>query len=153
MSANTRFAVAVHVLTLLARGQEGEQPVTSEYIAGSVNTNPVVIRRVLASLRAAHLVASQAGNGGGWRLTRAPAAVTLRDVYCAVEDEPVFALHHRPPNSNCPVGRHIQHALNRHFAAATRALEDELARTTVADVLREVLRAAEGDQAGRAETA
>jgi Rrf2 family protein len=153
MSTNTRFAVAVHVLTLLARSQEDDQPVTSEYIAGSVNTNPVVIRRVLGSLRAAHLVASQGGNGGGWRLIRAPAAVTLRDVYRAVEDEPVFALHHRPPNSSCPVGRHIQHTLNRHFAAATRALEDELARTTVADVLHEVLGAPKGDQAGRAETA
>jgi Rrf2 family protein len=134
---SSRFAVATHILTLLA--QSRDEPATSDYIAGSVNTNPVVIRRVLGELRAAGLVASQGGNGGGWRLVRAPEAVTLRDVYRAVEGEALFALHHRPPNQNCPVGRHIQDALGRRFAAATRALEEELARTTVADVLGEVL--------------
>ncbi len=137
MNNSTRFTVAVHILTLLA--QNSAEPVTSEYLAGSVNTNPVVIRRVLGALRAARLVTSQGGNGGGWRLVGDPQAITLRDVYCAVEDEPLFALHHRPPNPHCPVGRHIQGALGGHFAAATRALEAELARTTLADVLREVL--------------
>ncbi len=136
MMSNSRFTVACHILTLLA--QNPAEPVTSEYIAASVNTNPVVIRRLLGTLRSAHLVTSQGGNGGGWRLVSAPAAVTLRDVYRAVEDEPLFPLHHREPNQNCPVGRHIQQALTGAFAAATRALEDELARTTIADLLREV---------------
>jgi DNA-binding IscR family transcriptional regulator len=115
-----------------------EEPLTSEYIAGSVNTNPVVIRRVLGVLRAARLVTSQGGNGGGWRLARDPEAITLRDVYCAVEDEALFPLHHRPPNPSCPVGRHIQAALAAHFSAATGVLKEELARTTVATMLGEV---------------
>ncbi len=136
MMSNSRFTVACHILTLLA--QNPAEPMTSEYIAASVNTNPVVIRRVLGTLRSAHLVMSQGGNGGGWRLASAPAAVTLRDVYRAVEDEPLFPLHHREPNQNCPVGRHIQQALTGAFAAATRALEDELARMTIADLLRTV---------------
>jgi Rrf2 family protein len=136
MSTNTRFAVAIHILTLLA--QSRNEPVTSESIAGSVNTNPVVIRRALGALRTAGLVASQGGNGGGWWLVADPEAVTLRTVYLAVEDEALFPLHHRPPNPSCPVGRHIQQALAAHFAAATRAMEDELARTSVADVLHEV---------------
>ncbi|HST88447.1 MAG TPA: Rrf2 family transcriptional regulator [Ktedonobacterales bacterium] len=137
-TSSSRFAVAIHVLTLLT--QNPDEPATSEYIAGSVNTNPVVIRRVLGGLRRAGLVRSQGGAGGGWRLARDAEAITLRDVYRAVEedDQAVFPLHHRPPNPNCPVGRHIQRALAVHFAAATRALEDELARRTVADVLREV---------------
>lgn len=137
MKSNTRFTVAIHILTLLA--QRTDVPVTSEYIAGSVNTNPVVIRRVLGSLRRARLVASQGGNGGGWRLVGDPAAITLADVYAAVEEENLFPLHHRPPNANCPVGRHIQDALSRRFNAASRAMKDELARTTIADMLREVL--------------
>lgn len=136
MIPNSRFTVACHILTLLAHSPA--EPMTSEYIAASVNTNPVVIRRVLGTLRSARLVTSQGGNGGGWRLASAPAVVTLRDVYQAVEDEPLFPLHHREPNQNCPVGRHIQQALTGAFAAATRALEDELARTTIADLLREV---------------
>jgi len=137
-TSSSRFAVAIHVLTLLT--QNPDEPATSEYIAGSVNTNPVVIRRVLGGLRRAGLVRSQGGAGGGWRLARDAEAITLRDVYHAVEkdDQAVFPLHHRPPNPNCPVGRHIQRALAVHFAAATHALEDELARRTVADVLREV---------------
>lgn len=136
MISNSRFAVASHILTLLA--QNPVEPVTSDYIAASVNTNPVVIRRVLGMLRSARLVTSQGGNGGGWRLVSAPAAITLRDVYRAVEDEPLFPLHHNKPNQNCPVGRHIQDALTGAFAAATQALEQELARTTVADLLRQV---------------
>jgi Rrf2 family protein len=136
MISNSRFAVASHILTLLA--QNPAEPVTSDYIATSVNTNPVVIRRVLGMLRSARLVTSQGGNGGGWRLVSAPAAITLRDVYRAVEEEPLFPLHPNAPNQNCPVGRHIQHALTDAFAAATEALEQELARMTVADLLRQV---------------
>lgn len=140
MISNSRFAVASHILTLLA--QNPAEAVTSEYIAASVKTNPVVIRRILGMLRSARLVTSKGGNGGGWRLVSAPAAITLRDVYRAVEGEPVIPLHHQEPNQNCPVGRHIQHALKHAlagaFAAATEALEQELARTTVADLLRQV---------------
>lgn len=137
MNTNTRFTVAIHTLTLLARNP-GE-PVTSEYIAGSVNTNPVVIRRLLGALRSAHLVTSQGGNGGGWRLANDPDGITLCDVYRAIEDEPLFSMHHRLPNQECPVGRGIQRTLSPHFEAAARALEAELARTTLGDIAREVL--------------
>ena len=70
MSTNSRFTIAIHVLTLLARSRA--EPVTSEYIAASVNTNPVVIRRALAGLRAARLVSSQVATAaaGGWLATR-----------------------------------------------------------------------------------
>jgi Rrf2 family protein len=136
MNSSTRFAVAVHTLTLLA--QNRSEPLTSEYLAASVNTNPVVIRRVLGLLRAAHLVTSQGGNSGGWRLVGDPQAVTLCAVYRAVDPEPLFAMHHRPPNAECPVGRHIQQALNGPFMAASEAAEAALGRTTLADVAGEV---------------
>jgi Rrf2 family protein len=136
INTSSRFAVAIHILTLLALNPN--EPLTSEFIAGSVNTNPVVIRRVLGVLRAARLVTSQGGNGGGWQLVGDPEAITLRDVYCAVEDEALFPLHHRPPNPNCVVGRNIQGALTEHFTAATEVLKEELARTTVATMLRAI---------------
>ena len=136
MRANTRFTVAIHTLTVLAQGHA--EPVTSEYIAGSVNTNPVVIRRVLGALRRARLVESQGGNGGGWRLVANPTAISLADVYRAVDGEPIFPLHHRTPNPNCPVGKHIQGALIERFAAANTAMEAELARTSLEDVVRDV---------------
>jgi Rrf2 family protein len=129
-------------LTLLA--QQPAEPLTSQYIAGSVNTNPVVIRRILGGLRSAGLVTAQAGNGGGWRLAADPGAITLCHVYRAVEDEPLFALHHRAPNAACPVGRHIQQALVPCFDQARRRLEEELARTSIADILNDVLAPAGG---------
>ncbi|MCY1082967.1 Rrf2 family transcriptional regulator [Archangium lansingense] len=136
MSTSSRFAVAIHVLTLLA--YSGGEALTSEFMAGSVNTNPVVIRRMLAALRAAKLVSSQGGPGGGWQLLRPPEAITLRDVYRAVEESTLFPLHSREPNPRCPVGANIQTALTAHFEVAHQALEQELARTTIADVMREV---------------
>jgi Rrf2 family protein len=135
MSANSRMAVAVHVLTLLAQ-HVGSELITSEYIAGSVNTNPVVVRRLLASLRAAKLVTSQGGPGGGWVLARDPRAITLRDVFIAMAEGSLFPLHTNEPNPKCPVGRSIQKAVVPHFQSAQAALEDDLARTTIADVLK-----------------
>ena len=136
MNANSRFAFANHILTLLACAEH--EPITSAFIASSVNTNPVVIRRLLGCLREAGLVTSQPGTGGGWRLLRAPAAISLREVYRAVDDEPLFALHHRAPNSDCPVGRSIQQALTGVFREAEFALERKLADLTIADVVRGV---------------
>ena len=125
--------VATHVVTLLAYGK-GE-PMTSEYIAGSVNTNPVVVRRLLTALAAAGLVATQEGAGGGVRLAKSPKAISLRDVYCAVESDPLFSLHPSDPNPACPVGSTIQAALGITLDNAEVALRKSLASTTVADLV------------------
>jgi Rrf2 family protein len=136
MTSNSRFTVAIHILTLLAFA--GPEPCTSDYIAGSVNTNPVVIRRLLARLREAGLVASQGGPGGGWQLRREPAAITLAEVYRAVEPTELFPLHAAEPNPVCPVGRTIQQALEATFRDARTALERDLARTTIASLVAQV---------------
>lgn len=136
MSHNSRFTVALHVLTLLAYC--GEKRLTSEFISGSVNTNAVVIRRLLKSLRAARLVASQGGPGGGWRLARTPQGITLRDIYLATEGEALFPMPAQAPNSCCPVGATIQSALAKHFADARHALEMSLGNATIADLLKEI---------------
>ena len=133
---NSRFAVAVHILTLIARG--GGQPVTSDYIAGSVNTNASLVRRLLSQLTRAGLTTSQMGIGGGALLARPADQITLRDVYRAVDEGEVFALHRERPNPACPVGRNIQRVLETRFDAATRALEQELGRTTIADAAGEI---------------
>ena len=135
---NSRFAVAVHVLTLL--DQSGGEPVTSEYVAGSVNTNPSLVRRLLGMLAKAGITTSQLGTGGGALLARSAGEITLLDVYRAVDDGDLFAMHRERPNPQCPVGRNIQAALEARFDTAARALEAELARSTVADVLRDVRR-------------
>lgn len=146
---NSRFAVAVHILTLVSTG-EGE-PVPSEFIAGSVNTNPSLIRRLLVQLTRAGLTTSVMGAGGGALLARPADQITLRDVYRAVDEGEIFGLHRERPSAACPVGRNIQSLLEARFDAATRALEAELERTTIAAILREV--AEREERAGKARSA
>jgi DNA-binding IscR family transcriptional regulator len=129
MNNSSRYTVAIHVLTLLAYC--GPNPLTSEFISGSVNTNPVVIRRLLASLRAAKLVSSQGGPGGGWQLLKDPKQITLRDVLIVVEGGSIFPLHSSAPNPRCPVGRTIQSLLVGPFLSAQDAMEQDLNRTTI----------------------
>ena len=140
MNNNSRYTVAIHMLTLLAHC--GPDPLTSEYIAGSVNTNPVVIRRLLACLRAARLVSSQGGPGGGWQLLMDPKTITLREVLLAVDGAALFPLHSSAPNPCCPIGRSIQTILAGVFQAAQEALEADLERTTIAGLVEHVQAAA-----------
>ena len=128
-----RFAVAVHVLVVLA--YKAGEPVTSGLLAASVNTNPVVIRRLLLALQQAGLVATRKGAGCGSRLRRTPERISLDQVYRAVESDEPFARHTRKPNQGCPVGHCIQAALEEIFASAEAALERDLAKTSLADVL------------------
>lgn len=133
MANNSQFAVGVHLLTLLA--QTPEEPLTSEHMAASVNTNPVFIRRILGRLAEAGLVASQPGVGGGWRLHRSPQDITLLEVYQAVDEGRLLAMHHSTPNPDCLIGRNIQRTLTIYFDEAQRAFEERLARQTIAQVL------------------
>jgi Rrf2 family protein len=133
---SSRFVVASHVLTLLAMFSERE--LTSEQIAGSVNTSPVVIRRLLGQLRTAGLVRAQAGKSGGYALARPPADIRLDAVYRAVEQQPLFRGHPQPPNRKCPVGANILGSLEPVLAPAEQALIDALGRSTVADLLESV---------------
>jgi Rrf2 family protein len=143
MSANSRLTIAAHALTWIGLYQRrGHEVATSEQIARSVNTNPVVIRRLLAELRKAGLAGSQRGAGAGWRLSRDLAAITLLDVYEAVESGPIFALHRSVPDPECVVGHGIGPVMATVYDGIEAALRTELAQTTLEDVLRDVLKAA-----------
>ncbi|HLV98471.1 MAG TPA: Rrf2 family transcriptional regulator [Ktedonobacterales bacterium] len=133
MSHNSQFAVGIHLLTLLALTPD--ESLTSEFMAASVNTNPVFIRRILGRLADAGLVVSQPGVGGGWRLARDPQTTSLLEVYRAVEDGHLLATHHSAPNPACLIGRNIQRTLTIYFDEAQRAFEERLAQQTVAQVL------------------
>jgi Rrf2 family protein len=140
MSANSHLTVAIHILSWMAlveRNRPG--PVTSDRIAISVNTNPVVIRRALGLLQKGGLVQSQRGANAGWILAKRPDAITLLDIYNAVEAGPLFALHHSPPNQGCPVGRGIQPTLKTVYASLEGSLRHDLAKTTVAQVLADMV--------------
>src|SRR5437660_11680270 len=136
MRTSCRFAMAVHVLTVLAYHKD--QRVTSTWLASSVNTNPVVVRRLLLALQAANLVKTRRGAGFGSCLARAPGHIQLAHVFRAVETDEPFVMPRGKPNQNCPVGQCIQTELQQVFRSARSALEHELGKTTLADVLGKV---------------
>jgi Rrf2 family protein len=143
VSANSRLTVAAHALTWIGLYQRrGHEVATSEQIATSVNTNPVVIRRLLAELRKAGLAESRRGAGAGWTLTRDLASISLLEVYEAIEPGPLFGLHPSTPDPECVVGHGIGPALTAVYDEIEAALRTQLAMTTLEDVLQGVLKAA-----------
>jgi Rrf2 family protein len=129
MATSSRLSVAVHALVML--DDQASDPITSGEIAGSVNTNPVVIRRVLARLVQAGLVAGGTGAAGGYRLARPASQITLWDVYQAMREQGPFALHPRAPNARCPVGKQIVPHLIEVYGAAEAAMKGVLGHATV----------------------
>lgn len=129
---STRFAVAAHVLAAMAL--HPGKPMTSEHLARSVSTNPAVIRRLLCQLARAGLTQSQLGVGGGAMLARPAGEITLRDIFTAVEEDPLVPMPRAEPNQECPVGCHIGAALGEGIAHAETAFFQALEATTVAQV-------------------
>ncbi|MFX3619439.1 MAG: Rrf2 family transcriptional regulator [Sporolactobacillus sp.] len=129
---NSRVAVAIHILALIA--SKPHEDLTSDYIASSVNTNPVVIRRILGMLRKFRLIRTVAGKAGA-SLTKPAAEVTLLDVYQAVEPSSSLFAVHANPNPHCPVGKGINVVLEEAFSTAQAALEAKLSLQTIQNIL------------------
>lgn len=136
MAGNSQFAVAIHVLTILAKS--GDERVKSDYIAGSVNTNPVVIRRLLSNLQEANLVISQVGAAGGTTLARQPKDIRLSEVYKALPCGEVFSLHSKEPNQDCPVGKNMAAFLCGLQKEIDKSIDDKLRQYTLRDVLERI---------------
>jgi Rrf2 family protein len=133
VSSNKQFALAVHILIMLAVTDSG--CLNSQAMAQSANANAVSIRRALARFREAGYVTSRPGTGGGTQLARDPAQMTLADVWRIVYgQEPVLGAYEGDPD--CPVGSRIQPMLMGIDDRARHALEDELSKTTIAQLAR-----------------
>lgn len=133
MRINTRFPVAVHMLALIELNKT--QPSTSELMALSVGTNPVVIRQLMSALKRAGLIETQSGVPG-CHLAKPAAEITLREIYRAVQkkpDAPLFDFHANP-NPQCPIGRNIREALDPPLLDAQAAMEQALENYTLQDV-------------------
>ncbi len=133
MLSSSRFVVAIHALSVLAKSS-ARGPVCSSMIASSVDTNPVVIRRLMAELEKAKLVRSVAGRSGGFTLDRTATTITLADIYQAVEDDAVFRMHKTDPESRCPIACQMKAILQQPLRAAETALSSALSKTTLQDV-------------------
>ncbi|MGH9820005.1 MAG: Rrf2 family transcriptional regulator [Pyrinomonadaceae bacterium] len=136
MAANSQFSMAVHVLTMLANARD--ENVKSECLAASVNTNAVVIRRLLGQLNQAKLVISQTGSTGGTRLSRRPSEINLSEIYKAVCCGEVFALHAKSPNQDCPVGKNIAAVLCHLQKEIDRTVGEKLSQYSLQDVIAKI---------------
>lgn len=137
MQISSRFTLAVHIFACIDTFQDTYK-VTSEFLAGSTNVNPVIIRKILSQLKAAGLVAVARGTGGV-SVAKPLEEITLLDIYRAVacvERGTLFHFHENP-NEQCPVGRNIHRILDDKLLRVQNAMEKELASITLEDIKRD----------------
>ena len=135
MQITSKFTTAVHILTCIDVFSS-QMRVTSEFLSGSTGVNAVIIRNVLAQLKAAGIVSTRQGSGGA-HLARPLNEITLYDIYQAVDcvdDDGLFHFHENP-NAECPVGRNIHKVMDSRLSAVQSALENELKKTTLAEIV------------------
>lgn len=131
---SSRFTIAVHILSIIK--QNPSTICTSEFMAESVNTNPVVIRKILSYLKKAGIVQVRRGTGGA-SLVKDLDAITLLEVFRSVEvveEDKLFHLHENP-NPDCPIGANIQAVLELILVQAQEAMEQVLANITLEQVI------------------
>ena len=137
MSISSRFSIGIHILTLIETTKDAVS--SSEYIAGSVNANPAMIRKIMGMLKKAGLIDVRPGVAGA-ELAKDLTEITLLDVYKAVnavKDDALFNMHDNP-NPDCNVGRNIQATIEPIFHMAQHALEQVLANVTIDTIVKDV---------------
>ena len=107
---NTRFATAIHILTLLAK--DSNEWLTSDWIAGSVNVNPVIVRKELINLKKSGLIESRQGKVGGVRIAKNPEQINISEIYKSVKNTEVLGKRNQNPNPLCSVGKDINKNLD-----------------------------------------
>lgn len=137
MQISSRFTIAIHVLICIETFKN-DRKITSDFLASSVNVNPVVIRRLLQQLKAAEIV-NVARGSGGTEIAKPIDEITMLDVYKAVEcvDRGDLFHFHENPNNLCPVGRNIHNILDVRLDNIQLAMENEMKAVTIADIMNE----------------
>lgn len=137
MQISSRFTLAVHILVCIDVFKE-DYKVTSDFLAGSTNVNPVIVRKILGQLKAAGLVEVARGFGGA-SIPRPLNKISFLDIYNAVEcigNGELFHFHENP-SADCPVGRNIHVVLDDKLARVQRAMEAELSSVTLEDIMQD----------------
>lgn len=127
---NTRLSVAIHILAIIELNPNN----SSESIAQSVQTNPVVIRRISGSLKKAGLINSKSGFSG-YTLAKPASAISLLDIYQALDLENNLFPVHQNPNLDCPVGKNIQQTLDATFDVLKASIKQDLRAKNLSDII------------------
>jgi Rrf2 family protein len=133
---NQQFTFAVHIMTALAFSPE--EVMGSQKLAASVNTNPVVVRRLLLALRRARLIETFAGKRGGARLRKKPNRIFLVDIYDAVESRPVIPINERKALKQCHVSCKMKSIMSCVAESTEQAVRKHLRGITLAQLVRKV---------------
>lgn len=137
MQISSRFTIAIHIFAVIDI-YEKDHKITSDFLAGSINVNPVIIRNVLQQLKAAGLVTVKRGSGGA-SIVKPLNEITFLDVFNAVEsieNGELFHFHDNP-NPNCPVGRNIHKSLDDKLNLIQEAMEKQMQQITIKDVVKD----------------
>lgn len=126
---NAKFATALHILSLLDYSKN--ERMSSEYIAGSINLNPALVRKEISNLRKLGFIASKEGNGGGFSLARPSSSILLSEIYQAVKPSSLLGRTNNP-NPACTVGRQINTHLDHLYRDVELSLIDKLGKQTLA---------------------
>jgi len=137
MQISSRFTIAVHIFACIDTFKD-DCKITSDFLASSVNVNPVIIRKILSQLKNAGLVKVQRGSGGT-SIAKPLQEISFRDIYFAVEciDNGELFHFHENPNHKCLVGRNIHNVLDSKLEQVQKALENELQKITLADIIKD----------------
>lgn len=133
---STKLSVSIHILSVIALMEAG--PVTSEYIASSINTNPALVRRLMSRLKKAKLIKTST-KLGVTGLARKAEEISLLDIFLAVEDHRDLFSIHGNTNLNCPVGAKIEGTLKHLYDNIQNATEEKLSAVTLADITKEFI--------------
>jgi Rrf2 family protein len=136
MAANSRFPVAVHIMTAL--GYRDGESMSSPLLARSVSTNPVVIRRLLSQLRKAGLVRAHSGKSGGAQLARSPESISLMDIYRAIDGGEPFSIPDKAEYRPCEVSCQIKKLLSSVLADTEKAIAASLEKVRLSDLVRDI---------------
>lgn len=141
MKSDSRLSGVLHVLVHMAeRRAAGSGPITSDALARMMDTNPVVIRRIMAGLRERGYVTSGRGHGGGWTLSCDPAAITLYDIYEGIGAPSLFAIGNRRETPDCLVEQAVNAALDASLEEAERLLLASYRQVSLASLSADVYR-------------
>lgn len=137
MQISSRFTLAIHIFACIDTFKD-DYKVTSDFLAGSTNVNPVIVRKILSQLKASGLVEVARGSGGA-SIAKPLNEITFLDIYNAVEcvDHGKLFHFHENPNTECPVGRNIHRILDDKLLRIQQAMETELASITLESVKRD----------------
>lgn len=128
---SSKLSVSIHILCVVAANP---CPVTSEFIAGSIGTNPALVRRLMSRLKAARLLCAQT-KLGATGLAKPPETITLLEVFRAAEPQRQLFDLHDGTNPHCPVGANINRILTGVYGEIQNGMEERLAKVTLADLL------------------